>query len=121
MQNKGKARKSITFDLNDERQKLAFHILDEKGRNAAAAFVTEAVLILEGLRLEKIKKMLDTEGGLNIPEQFKKEEKAIPMSVNEPREEKTENLRDVTQEEESLEEIDPVRMANLEQLLELRK
>ena len=38
MQNKGKARKSITFDLNDERQKLAFHILDEKGRNAAAAF-----------------------------------------------------------------------------------
>ena len=45
----------------------------------------------------------------------------LPLPVNEPREEKTENLRDVTQEEEPLEEIDPVRMANLEQLLELRK
>lgn len=83
-----KKRKSFTFDMSNEKEALAYTILMEKGKNAATSFLTEAVLMAEGIRLEKIRSML----GTSMPvftnqqpiEESKMVEKAdVPPSITE--------------------------------------
>lgn len=132
MSDKGKKRRSITFDMNDSQQALAFQILNEKGKGSASAFVAEAILTLEGLRFEKIKKMLNNGKNFDLQDiidtsestESKSDGKEISKDVSFPRPGQRAQAELKISEENLEEDEDPeireIREKNIQVLLGLR-
>lgn len=123
-------RKSISFNMEDERQALAYQIINEKPRNVAASFVTDAILRLEGAKLEKIRQLLVSGNTLGFVQSSKVvtydndlDDKKTDIKITNKVEtdSKTDYLDNIDEEIEDNSAMREVRSKNLNVMLGLRK
>lgn len=116
--------------MEDERQALAYQIINEKPRNVAASFVTDAILRLEGAKLEKIRQLLVSGNTLGFVQSSKVvtydndlDDKKTDIKITNKVEtdSKTDYLDNIDEEIEDNSAMREVRSKNLNVMLGLRK